>query len=412
MATRRPPERRRAPRGRRGAAAPPPTSAPPAGGTRPTAPPLARRLLIGGGAIVVRVPERLRAARLGAPGGHHRPAPGRPPRRGGDRRPALPHLLGPAEPDGQRDARLRRRPTCSTRPTWATASSPTGPRDLEEGTHTPRVHDRPALRALARAPRLDVHGRPDAADDRITGPTRPAVRGAPVTLSGSVNEASTVTVDDAPVKVASNGIVLGDVPEPARRPGVGARGRPGGQLAGHPHEHPGGRAHPARPHPRRAHDGDLVGDGLPARAGPGDAAQRPHQLDRARPEGRVGDRRLRLQDPARAARSAPCSRATTSHGRQADPLARRAGDRPRRRLPRPGPGPATPGTTASASRSSRRPPATRTPATAASRTSPTRWCASTTWTSPARRPRPAWTTSSTTTCAGRTARSRRWSSPA
>ena len=48
----------------------------------------------------------------------------------------------------------------------------------------------------------------------ITGPTRPAVRGAPVTLTGKVDEASTVTVDDAPVKVASDGTFSVDFPAP------------------------------------------------------------------------------------------------------------------------------------------------------------------------------------------------------
>jgi hypothetical protein len=48
----------------------------------------------------------------------------------------------------------------------------------------------------------------------ITGPTRPAVRGAPVTLTGRVSEASTVTVDDAPVDVASDGTFSVDFPAP------------------------------------------------------------------------------------------------------------------------------------------------------------------------------------------------------
>lgn len=48
----------------------------------------------------------------------------------------------------------------------------------------------------------------------ITGPTRPAVRGAPVTLSGRVNEAATVTVDDAPVSVARGGTFSLTFPRP------------------------------------------------------------------------------------------------------------------------------------------------------------------------------------------------------
>ena len=55
------------------------------------------------------------------------------------------------------------------------------------------------------------HTRPDI---EITAPTHPAVRGAPVTLAGRVNEPSTVTVDDAPVKVASDGTFSVTFPEP------------------------------------------------------------------------------------------------------------------------------------------------------------------------------------------------------
>jgi hypothetical protein len=79
------------------------------------------------------------------------------------------------------------------------------PRDLEEGTHTLNFSiDQPFVP-------WDVHRSWTFTVDRtrprieITAPTRPAVRGAPVTLAGTVDEPSTVTVDDAPVKVASDG---------------------------------------------------------------------------------------------------------------------------------------------------------------------------------------------------------------
>ncbi|MGE3232197.1 MAG: putative glycoside hydrolase [Thermoleophilia bacterium] len=88
------------------------------------------------------------------------------------------------------------------------------PRDLEEGTHTLDFSiDQPFVP-------WDVHRSWTFTVDRtrptitITGPTRPAVRGAPVTLSGRVNEPSTVTVDDAPVKVASDGTWSVTFPSP------------------------------------------------------------------------------------------------------------------------------------------------------------------------------------------------------
>ena len=48
----------------------------------------------------------------------------------------------------------------------------------------------------------------------ITGPDRAAVRGAPVTLTGRVNEASTVTIDDAPVDVGRDGTFSMTFPRP------------------------------------------------------------------------------------------------------------------------------------------------------------------------------------------------------
>ena len=50
------------------------------------------------------------------------------------------------------------------------------------------------------------------------------MREAPVTLSGRVNEPSTVTVDDAPVEVAADGSFSVTFPEPAAGEGVGAGG--------------------------------------------------------------------------------------------------------------------------------------------------------------------------------------------
>lgn len=88
------------------------------------------------------------------------------------------------------------------------------PRDLEEGTHTLEFSiDQPFVP-------WNVHRSWTFTVDRtrptieITGPTRPAVRGAPVTLSGRVSEPSTLTVDDAPVKVASDGTWSVTFPSP------------------------------------------------------------------------------------------------------------------------------------------------------------------------------------------------------
>ena len=88
------------------------------------------------------------------------------------------------------------------------------PTGLEEGTHTLRFSiDQPLVpwRATRSWSFTVDHTRPDI---EITGPTRPAVREAPVTLSGRVNEPSTVTVDDAPVEVAGDGSFSVTFPEP------------------------------------------------------------------------------------------------------------------------------------------------------------------------------------------------------
>ncbi|HMO00045.1 MAG TPA: putative glycoside hydrolase [Miltoncostaeaceae bacterium] len=88
------------------------------------------------------------------------------------------------------------------------------PRDLEEGTHTLKFTiDQPFVPwDVRRSWTFTVdRTRPTV---EITGPTRPAVRGAPVTLSGRVNEPSTVTVDDAPVAVASDGTWSVTFPSP------------------------------------------------------------------------------------------------------------------------------------------------------------------------------------------------------
>lgn len=88
------------------------------------------------------------------------------------------------------------------------------PRDLEEGTHTLEFSmDQPFVPwAVHRTWTFTVdRTRPTI---EITGPTRPAVRGAPVTLSGRVDEPSTVTVDDAPVNVASDGTWSVTFPSP------------------------------------------------------------------------------------------------------------------------------------------------------------------------------------------------------
>ena len=79
------------------------------------------------------------------------------------------------------------------------------PRDLAEGTHTLSFSMRQPFVPwpVRRSWTFTVdHTKPVLT---ITGPTRPAVRGAPVTLSGRVDETATVTVDDAPVAVADGG---------------------------------------------------------------------------------------------------------------------------------------------------------------------------------------------------------------
>jgi hypothetical protein len=88
------------------------------------------------------------------------------------------------------------------------------PTGLDEGTHTLRFSiDQPLVpwRATRSWTFTVDHTRPDI---EITGPTRPAVREAPVTLSGRVNEPSTVTVDDAPVEVGADGSFSVTFPEP------------------------------------------------------------------------------------------------------------------------------------------------------------------------------------------------------
>ncbi len=79
------------------------------------------------------------------------------------------------------------------------------PRDLAEGTHTLNFSmDQPFVPWPVRRSwtfTIDTH-RPEI---RITGPTRPAVRGAPVVLSGIVSEPARVTVDDSEVNVGRDG---------------------------------------------------------------------------------------------------------------------------------------------------------------------------------------------------------------
>jgi hypothetical protein len=88
------------------------------------------------------------------------------------------------------------------------------PTGLEEGAHTLTFSiDQPLVPWPAkRSWSFTVdHTRPEI---EITGPTNPAVREAPVTLSGRVNEPATVTVDDAPVEVAADGTFSVTFPEP------------------------------------------------------------------------------------------------------------------------------------------------------------------------------------------------------
>ncbi len=88
------------------------------------------------------------------------------------------------------------------------------PRDLSEGTHTLSfTMNQPFVPwPVRRSWTFTVDTTQPVIS--ITGPTRPAVRGAPVTLSGKVNEAATVTVDDAPVEVAADGTFALTFPQP------------------------------------------------------------------------------------------------------------------------------------------------------------------------------------------------------
>lgn len=88
------------------------------------------------------------------------------------------------------------------------------PRDLSEGTHTLDFSmDQPYVPwPVRRSWTFTVDT--DRPDIDITGPTTPAVRGAPVTLSGRVNEPARVTVDDSEVAVASDGTFSVTFPTP------------------------------------------------------------------------------------------------------------------------------------------------------------------------------------------------------
>ncbi len=79
------------------------------------------------------------------------------------------------------------------------------PRDLAEGPHTLSfsMHQPFVPWPVRRSWTFTIdHTKPVV---EITGPDLPAVRNAPVTLTGRVNEIATVTVDDAPVEVAGDG---------------------------------------------------------------------------------------------------------------------------------------------------------------------------------------------------------------
>ena len=88
------------------------------------------------------------------------------------------------------------------------------PRDLSEGTHTLQFTlDQPYVPwPVRRSWTFTVDT--DRPDITITGPTTPAVRGAPVTLSGRVDEPSRVTVDDSEVPVAQDGSFSVTFPTP------------------------------------------------------------------------------------------------------------------------------------------------------------------------------------------------------
>ncbi|WP_217913142.1 putative glycoside hydrolase [Miltoncostaea marina] len=88
------------------------------------------------------------------------------------------------------------------------------PEDLSEGPHRLEFSiDQPLVPWPARREwRFTIdHTRPRI---EITGPDRPAVRGAPVVLSGRVNEPATVTVDGRPVEVAADGTFAHTFEEP------------------------------------------------------------------------------------------------------------------------------------------------------------------------------------------------------
>ena len=88
------------------------------------------------------------------------------------------------------------------------------PRDLSEGTHTLSFSmNQPFVPwPIRRSWTFTVDTVKPVVT--ITGPNRLAVRGAPVTLTGRVNERSTVTVNDAPVGVASDGRFSVTFPQP------------------------------------------------------------------------------------------------------------------------------------------------------------------------------------------------------
>jgi hypothetical protein len=78
------------------------------------------------------------------------------------------------------------------------------PRDLSPGTHTLSftMHQPFVPWPVRRSWSFTVDTTKPVLD--ITGPDRPAVRGAPVTLGGRVNEAATVTIDGTPVDLAGD----------------------------------------------------------------------------------------------------------------------------------------------------------------------------------------------------------------
>jgi hypothetical protein len=214
MATRRPPERRRAPAGDEDL---PPLrqDGDPAEEERPAGPrrPWLRRLLIAGGALVFGVlcgyalrDAGPQIATTGPPQGAHlgqRATDDLVFRLSSD----LPSLMETATLDYDGADVLDEAYVGDGELTYR-------PRDLEEGTHTLSFSiDQPFVPwPVTRSWTFTVdRSRPTI---RITEPTRPAVRGAPVTLAGVVDEPSTVTVDDAPVDVASDGTFSVTFPSP------------------------------------------------------------------------------------------------------------------------------------------------------------------------------------------------------